>query len=86
MTARRQERLEALKKELGTETAIYALDVQDADAVASIVAQIEKEHGPIGILVNNAGCAIGLEPAHESKLEDWEQCVDTNIKGAPVLH
>ena len=81
LTARRQERLEALKKELGTETAIYALDVQDADAVTSTVAQIEKEHGPIGILVNNAGCAIGLEPAHESKLGDWEQCVDTNIKG-----
>lgn len=81
LTARRKERLEALQKELSTQTAIYPLDVQDSEAVASTIALIEKEQGPIGILVNNAGCAIGLEPAQSCKIADWDQCVDTNVKG-----
>ncbi|MBS0606404.1 MAG: SDR family NAD(P)-dependent oxidoreductase [Verrucomicrobia bacterium] len=81
LTARRQEKLEELQKELKTQTSIYALDVTDSDAVAKIIAQIEHEQGPIGILVNNAGLALGLEPAYDAKISDWDTCVDTNIKG-----
>ncbi len=81
LTARRKDKLQDLQKELQTETSIFELDVQDSDAVVSTMAHIEEQHGPIHILVNNAGCALGLESAYEGKLEEWEQMIDTNIKG-----
>ena len=46
-----------------------------------IFARIEKEIGPIDVLVNNAGNAFGWELAQEANLDDWEKCVDLNIKG-----
>lgn len=35
----------------------------------------------IDVLVNNAGLALGLEPAHKASVEDWEDMIDTNNKG-----
>lgn len=81
LLARRLDRLEALKKELGKNVFIYELDVTDSARVKEAMARIEREAGPIGVLVNNAGGAFGLEPAYEAKQEDWDRCVDTNIKG-----
>ncbi len=81
LAARRLDKLEALQKELGAQTTVYALDVTDPDQVTETMAEIEKSQGPIGILVNNAGLALGLEPAYEAKLSEWDTCVDTNIKG-----
>ncbi len=81
LMARRLDRLAVLQKELSTETSIYELDIRSDDAVASAFRLIEKENGPVDILVNNAGCAFGLEPAYEAKLEEWDQCVQTNING-----
>lgn len=81
LLARRKERLEALKKELPGSVFVYELDVTDRERITSVIHQIEKEVGPIGVLVNNAGVALGLSPAHEAKSEDWEQMIDTNIRG-----
>lgn len=81
LTARRMDRLIALQEELNTESSAHQLDVRSSDDVAAVFQQIEKEQGPIEILVNNAGLAFGLEPVSQGKIEEWDQCVDTNIKG-----
>ncbi len=81
LLARRLDRLQLLQKELSSQTRVLALDVCSKESVIKTIDEIEKEDGPIDILVNNAGGAFGLEPAHLAKLEDWEQCVDVNIKG-----
>ncbi len=54
-----------------------ALDVRDADAVRSVVDALP----PIDVLVNNAGLAKGLEPAHRADLADWDDMLDTNCRG-----
>lgn len=78
---RRQERLEALKQELGVPVHAAALDVRDREAVFRCVESLPAEFREVDLLVNNAGLALGLEPAHEASLDDWERMVDTNIKG-----
>ncbi|HEY1546939.1 MAG TPA: SDR family NAD(P)-dependent oxidoreductase [Kofleriaceae bacterium] len=70
--ARREDRLEAL----GCET--LKLDVRDRAAVEAAIAELA---GDIDIVVNNAGLALGLEPAQRASLDDWDQMVDTNCKG-----
>lgn len=75
MTGRRKDRLEKLAETTGCMTEI--LDVTDKKAVFEVFAK----HTDIDVLVNNAGLALGLQPAHETDIEDWEKMVDTNIKG-----
>lgn len=53
------------------------LDVRDSDSVAAALRDI----GPIDVLVNNAGLAAGLDPAHKASLDHWDRMVDTNVKG-----
>ncbi len=79
---RRSERLEELTQELGSDR-IYAqsLDIRDKEAVFEFVHQIPDRFKPIDLLVNNAGLALGLETAENANLDDWEQMIDTNIKG-----
>ncbi|WP_437291716.1 SDR family oxidoreductase [Sorangium sp. So ce406] len=98
LAARRHERLEALADELtgrgagpssgggraGAAVHIVRLDVRDRAAVDRAVAELPPEFSEVSVLVNNAGGAIGLSPAHTADPDDWEQMVDTNIKG--LLH
>jgi 3-hydroxy acid dehydrogenase / malonic semialdehyde reductase len=81
LTARRLDRLEQLQDELKGDVTVFELDVCSSDAVTAVFHRIEQEQGPIDVLVNNAGCAIGLEPAYQGNVKDWDKCVDTNIKG-----
>jgi len=74
-SGRRKERLEKLAAEINCETVV--LDVTDKDAVFETF----KKYTDIDVLVNNAGLALGLEPAHQVDIADWEQMVDTNVKG-----
>jgi NADP-dependent 3-hydroxy acid dehydrogenase YdfG len=81
LTGRRSQRLEELRSDLGDAvTAVLTLDVRDREAVFSSLRDLPD----IDLLLNNAGLALGLEPAWEVDPEDWETMVDTNIKG--VLH
>ncbi len=80
-TGRRQERLEALKAELGAHLHIAPLDVTDKDAIANFIPSLPESWQQIDVLVNNAGLAFGLGPAWESDLEDWDKVVATNITG-----
>jgi len=80
-TARRLDRLQALRQELGPSLLPVELDVCDNAAVERAVAALPAEFAEIDLLVNNAGLALGLQPAHKTDLADWERMVDTNIKG-----
>ena len=81
LTARRTDGLEKLRSELGADVTVHELDVRLSGDVATVFQTIEKQQGPIEVLVNNAGCGFGLEPAYQAKIEEWEQCIDTNING-----
>lgn len=78
---RRIERLEALKAELATPVHAAALDVRDRPAVTSFIEGLPTEFRHVDVLVNNAGLALGLEPAQAADLDDWETMIDTNVKG-----
>lgn len=78
LAGRRTERLQAMREELGAAvTDILTLDVRDRDAVFSALGDLPE----IDLLLNNAGLALGLEPAWEVEPDDWETMVDTNVKG-----
>ena len=80
-TARRLERLQALRQDLGPKLLPLELDVRDRKAVAAAVAGLPAEFAAVDVLINNAGLALGLNPAQQADLDEWEQMVDTNIKG-----
>ncbi|MET4676958.1 MULTISPECIES: SDR family NAD(P)-dependent oxidoreductase [unclassified Luteibacter] len=79
---RRRDRLDALADELGRERVHpLQMDVRDRLAVDAALASLPAELASIDLLVNNAGLALGLEPAHAADPDDWETMVDTNVKG-----
>lgn len=81
-TGRRKERLDALTAELGETNCLpLVLDVRDRDAVSEAFAALPEAFAHVDVLVNNAGLALGLEPAQAASLDDWDTMVDTNIKG-----
>jgi 3-hydroxy acid dehydrogenase/malonic semialdehyde reductase len=86
LIARREERLEALETELkrdypGTKIQTLRLDVRDRQAVKKTFTSLPAEFSRVAVLINNAGLALGLEPAHEADLDDWDAMIDTNCKG-----
>ncbi|MCM2279416.1 MAG: SDR family NAD(P)-dependent oxidoreductase [Oligoflexia bacterium] len=85
LAGRRIERIRALALELtkthGIEAHAFALDVRDGAAVRALIDSHRELFGRTEVLVNNAGLAKGLHPLHEGLLEDWEQMIDTNVKG-----
>ncbi len=83
--ARGKDRLDKLADELGENVLPIELDVRDADAVAALPESLPEGFAEVDLLVNNAGLAKGLEPAHRAKLDDWDQMIDTNIKGLAHL-
>ena len=88
IAARRADRLESLRPELARAGAAAVLavplDVRDPAAVADAVERLPADLRPIEVLVNNAGLSRGLEPLHRGDLEDWNEMLDTNVKG--LLH
>jgi 3-hydroxy acid dehydrogenase / malonic semialdehyde reductase len=81
LAARRIERLRALAGQLATECHLIELDVRDRAAVHDAVARIPAELAAIDVLVNNAGLSRGLSPLHEGLEDDWDEMIDTNVKG-----
>jgi 3-hydroxy acid dehydrogenase / malonic semialdehyde reductase len=80
-SARRAERVQELASEFGPQVLPLALDVRDRGAVAAAVAGLPAEFKAVDLLVNNAGLALGLGPAQDADLDDWDQMIDTNCKG-----
>lgn len=85
LTARRVERLEKLaadlKAQYSTEVLAIQLDVQDQKNVESTVHALPKTWQKIDVLINNAGKALSTAKIQEGSLDDWENMIDTNIKG-----
>jgi len=85
LVARREERVAELASELsskhGVEAHAYPLDVADRSAVFAFAERIARDHLLPDILVNNAGKARGLDKLHEGDVDDWEDMIDTNVKG-----
>lgn len=80
-TGRRAERLAELKAELGEALLPLTLDVRDRAAVEAAVAGLPEAFAAVDVLVNNAGLALGLEPADRAEVDDWDRMIDTNVKG-----
>lgn len=81
LAARRGDKLRELSASLPVPTHLLELDVRDSAAVTQAIAALPADFAAVDVLVNNAGLALGLEPAHQAQLDDWERMVDTNIKG-----
>jgi len=83
LTGRRQQRLDSLQQELGGPDKVHTccFDISDRKAVEKAIDSLPMQFSDIDVLVNNAGLALGLEPADKTDLADWDKMVDTNIKG-----
>ena len=81
-TGRRTDRLEALQAELGADNChIITLDIRDRAAIDAAIAAIPAPFAGINIVLANAGLALGLQPAAETDITDWETMIATNITG-----
>jgi 3-hydroxy acid dehydrogenase/malonic semialdehyde reductase len=78
---RRAARLTDLEQELGDALLPLMLDVTDARAVAALPDSLPPKWREVDVLVNNAGLALGLDPAFEADIEDWDQMVAVNVSG-----
>ncbi|BAY25233.1 short-chain dehydrogenase/reductase SDR [Calothrix sp. NIES-2100] len=89
LAARRWERLQQLadllSKDIHTEIHLLQLDVRDRAAVEAAISSLPPSWSDIDILINNAGLSRGLDKLHEGSFEDWEEMIDTNIKGLLYL-
>ncbi|MCM1982778.1 SDR family oxidoreductase [Lyngbya confervoides] len=89
LAARRRDRLESLAAQLqdshSTRCHLIPLDVRDRAQVAQALSQLPADWQAIDVLVNNAGLSRGLDKLHEGNLQDWEEMIDTNIKGLLYL-
>jgi 3-hydroxy acid dehydrogenase / malonic semialdehyde reductase len=79
--ARRFDRLNALKAELGDNLLPLPLDLADTAALDALPASLPPAWQNVDVLVNNAGLALGLDPAHRANIAEWDQMVATNVTG-----
>lgn len=83
--ARRLEKLEDLKTELGANFYPLQMDVSKPKLIDQALESLPQEWKELDGLVNNAGLALGLDPAHKANFEDWQTMMDTNIIGLTYL-
>ncbi len=83
IAARRHDRLEKMQHNLGGEALVHTipLDVRDRKKIEKNFGNLPDNFKNIDVLVNNAGLALGLSPSYETNLDEWENMVETNIKG-----
>jgi len=85
LCARRIERVETLAAELQKAARVaihtFKLDVCEQPAVEKAITRLPSEWAAIEVLVNNAGLSRGLDKLHEGQTKDWEEMIDTNVKG-----
>lgn len=85
LTGRRKERLESLKDKLVTDYNCQVLtlnfDIRSKTDTEAALNSIPEKWRSIDLLLNNAGLAAGLAPINTAEVEDWEEMIDTNVKG-----
>ena len=84
-TGRRKERLDGLAQELGAALLPLKMDVSDKATIKAALDALPADWREIDVLINNAGLALGIEPAHKASLEEWETMIDTNCKGLVTM-
>ncbi len=88
LAARRAERIVAETRALlgsgASEVRVLRLDTRDAESVRAAVEGLPEDWKAVEVLVNNAGLSRGLDKLHEGDLDDWNEMIDTNVKG--LLH
>ena len=80
-TGRRADRLDHLREELGEAVLTWSLDVTDAGSVAALPDCLPEGWREVELLVNNAGLALGLGPAAQAEVADWDRMIATNVTG-----
>ncbi|MBV1838239.1 SDR family NAD(P)-dependent oxidoreductase [Acetobacter estunensis] len=80
-TGRRTARLEELHAELGEQFHPLTLDMTDRKALRALPHSLPEEWRRVDVLVNNAGLALGIGPAQDAEINDWESMIATNISG-----
>ncbi len=87
VAGRRADRLEALARRLSGQAEVHPLplDVRDRAAVERALSSLPAAFAQVDVLVNNAGLALGLEPAHRASIDEWEQMIDTNARGVVMV-
>ncbi|HEX4167772.1 MAG TPA: SDR family oxidoreductase [Bryobacteraceae bacterium] len=80
-TGRRQERLQKLQSEIGNAFYPLVFDAGDRTAAEKAVASLPEGFKNVDVLINNAGGAIGLDPAQQANLDDWDAMIASNVKG-----
>ena len=85
LTGRRTERLSHLSSELveayGNQVECLTLDVRNRAEVESQLESLSDNWKAVDVLINNAGLSLGLQPINEGNFDDWDNMIDTNIKG-----
>ncbi len=85
LAARRKERLEQLAEQLGkdydSDSYLLLIDVCDRISCQSVLSNLPEPWSNIDILINNAGLSRGLDKVQDASIQDWEEMIDTNIKG-----
>ena len=86
LIGRRKYKLLSLSKKLGIKKSLpIQLDVRNKEKVFQTISDLPKDFKKISILINNAGLAWGLEPAHKIDIKKWETMIDTNCKGLAYM-
>ena len=80
-TGRRQERLQALRADLGERLLPFPFDVTDKQAVAALPGSLPEGWREVDVLVNNAGLALGVATAQAAKVDDWDRMIETDVAG-----
>ena len=83
--ARRSEKLSSLQAELGASLLPVTIDVTDSASIKEALAALPEKWKEIDVLINNAGLALGIEPAHQAILDEWETMIETNTKGLVAM-
>jgi 3-hydroxy acid dehydrogenase/malonic semialdehyde reductase len=81
LTGRRGDRLSELAARLPGPSHVVVFDVSKRREVEEGLLKLPAPFSEVDVLVNNAGLGLGLDPAHQASLDDWETMVDTNCKG-----
>jgi 3-hydroxy acid dehydrogenase/malonic semialdehyde reductase len=85
ISGRREDRLQTLSAELGDAVLPVVLDVTDKASIKAALEGLPAEWRQIDVLINNAGLALGVTPAHESSLDDWDTMIATNCGGLVAM-
>jgi 3-hydroxy acid dehydrogenase/malonic semialdehyde reductase len=80
-TGRRANRLADVAKEIGSSFLPLTFDVGSRKQTEEAISGLPAEFAAVDVLVNNAGGALGLDPAQSANLDDWDAMVDSNVKG-----